>query len=297
MELNDKLNEDKDFITEEENITNEDFSSTTTGFIGGLKYSKLLNGSKNRWKTLISEVKKYDPSNPIISAIFNTIILGLYIPRYYYHKIKGKEEQYTYKIVNNWGKTLIKIAKMNLEQIGKVNIEKDRSYVFISNHTSPYDIPVIYGTLPVLAGFVANIELSKMPVMNFWMKKAHSIFVDIYNQKSKVSTLKRILENLKNKQHVIIFPEGKMSKDGNLQEFNRGGLKAAQIGQSVIIPIALIGVRDVIPPGGFTLKVDQKVRICFGEPIDVLNLSSQENKDIDKIAFDTINSLIKKYSF
>jgi 1-acyl-sn-glycerol-3-phosphate acyltransferase len=297
VELNSELNEDKDLISEEENITNKDFSSTTTGFIGGLKYTKVLDGSKNRWKTLLNEVKKYDPSNPIISAIIQTIMMGLYIPSYYYHKIKGKDEQYTYKIVNYWGKALIKIAKINLEIIGEVNFEKDRSYVFISNHTSPYDIPVIYGTLPILAGFVANVELSRMPVMNFWMRKAHSVFVDIYNQKSKVSTLKKILENLKNKQHIIIFPEGRMSKDGNLQEFNRGGLIAAQLSKSIIIPIGLIGLRDVIPPGGFTLKVNQKVRVCFGQPIDTLKLSTQENKNIDKIAFDNINSLLKRYSF
>ena len=95
MELNNELNEDKDLISEEENITNKDFSSTTTGFIGGLKYTKVLDGSKNRWKTLLNEVKKYDPSNPIISAIIQTIMMGLYIPSYYYHKIKGKDEQYT----------------------------------------------------------------------------------------------------------------------------------------------------------------------------------------------------------
>ncbi|MEJ5273379.1 MAG: lysophospholipid acyltransferase family protein [Spirochaetota bacterium] len=296
MDINKDIEENNN-LAEESNLTNKDFESTTTGFVGGLKYTKLLDGSKNRWKILINEVKKYDPSNPIINAILKTISMGFYIPSYFIHKIKGTDERYTYKVVNSWGNSLIKIAKINLETIGEFDYEKDRSYVFISNHTSPYDIPVIYGVLPILAGFVANIELSRMPVMNFWMRKAHSIFVNIYDQKSKVSTLKKILENLNKKQHLIIFPEGRMSKDGNLQQFNKGGLKAAEIAKSIIQPIALIGVRDVIPPGGFTLNTNKNVRVCFGEQIDILKLSLHEKKEIDQMAFEAINSLLIKYSF
>lgn len=284
----------------QDSLNNQDTSdsvSTTTGFVGGLKYSKLLNNSKNRWKTVISEVKKYDPSNPILSAIIKTISMGLYIPLYFYNKIKGKEEEYTYKIVNKWGKSLIKIAKINLEIIGNIDLKEDRPYVFIANHTSPYDIPVIYGTLPILAGFVANKELSKMPVMNFWMKKAHSIFVDIYEQKSRMTTIKKILENLKQKHHLVIFPEGKMSPDGSLQHFNRGGLKSAEIGNSIIVPIALIGIRDIIPPGGFTLNTHKNIRVVFGDSIDISKLSTEEKKEIDQIAYDKIKSLLIKYSY
>lgn len=289
-----ELQKDKNNTNEMDNYNT---ISTTTGFIGGLKYTKLLSGKKNRWKALINEVKKYDPSNPILNAIFKTISLGFLIPKFYFEKFKGRSEQYTYKVVRNWGSSLIKIARINLEIIGNFEFNQDRSYLFISNHTSPYDIPIIYGTLPILAGFIANKEISKMPVMNFWMRKAHSIFVDIYDQKSKVSTLKKILENLNKKQHLIIFPEGKMSKDGNLQQFNRGGLKFAEIAKAIIVPIALIGVRDIIAPGGFTLNVNKNVRFCYGDCIDTSKLSNSEKKDVDKIAYDIIDSMIKKYSF
>lgn len=279
-DINKDLNKDIDTI------------STSSGYVGGLKYSKLLQNSKNRWKTLISEVKKYDPSNPVVNSILKTISMGLYIPIYYYHKLRKNELKYTYKIVSSWGKSLVKIAKIKLEVIGDVEIQEDRSYVFIANHTSPYDIPVIYATLPVLAGFVANQELSKMPVMNFWMRKAYSIFVNIYDLSSKISTIKKIYNNLINKRHVIIFPEGKMSPDGNLQKFNKGGLKAAELAESIIVPIALIGVRDVVPPGGFLLNTDKHVKVCFGSPIDVKKLTNEEKKEIDQYSYLKLKELI-----
>ncbi len=280
-----------------DNQNDSDFVSTTTGFLGGLKYTKLLNGKKNRWKTLISEVKKYDPKNPVIKAILKTISLAFYIPLYFIAKLKGTPEKYTYKITSNWGKSLIKIANIELEIIGEFKLPENRAIIFISNHTSPYDIPIIYGSLPVLAGFISNKEISKMPVMNFWMRKAHSIFVDIYDPKSKVNTLRKIVNNLNKKQNLIIFPEGKMSPDGNLQEFQRGSFKAAEISEAIIAPIALIGVRNVILPGSFTLNSNQKVRFCIGEPIDVLKLSKSQKNDLSKIAFDSINAMIKRYSF
>ncbi len=296
MIISEDIKNGKEYFNEE-NVKELDITSTSTGYLGGLKYSKLLKEKKGSWKVLFSEVKKYDPKNPIIKAMLKTISMGFYIPLYFFHLIKGNHKKYTYKIVSYWGKSLIKIAKINLEIIGSFEIEKDRPYLFIANHTSPYDIPIIYSTLPILAGFVANKEISKMPVMNFWMRKANSIFVDIYDQKSKIATLKEIVKTLNQNKNLIIFPEGKMSPDGNLQPFQRGGLKAAEIANAIIIPIALIGVRNVILPGGFTLNENQKVRVCFGKPIDVSKMQKDEKLKLDQITFEQLNCLINNNLF
>ena len=267
--------------------------SNSVGYLGGLKYSELLKGKKNRWKVLLDEVKKLDPRNPVVKAIIRTLLCGFEIPSRLIYMIKPGWEKKVFRVINSWGKELIKIAKINLEIIGNFDIPKDKPLVFVSNHTSPYDIPVIYGTLPVLAGFVANKELATMPVMNYWMKQAHSIFVDVKDTKSKISTLKKIVQNLNNMQHVIIFPEGKMSPDGNLQDFQRGGLQAAVIANACIVPIALNGVREVLPPGDFAINPDKKVIINIGSTIFIDKLDNSGRKRIDQIMHDSLSVLLE----
>ena len=205
-------------------------------------------------------------------------------------KYKGQEEadKYAQKTAYLWAKYTIKTIGIDLEVKGLENIP-DEACVFIGNHTSILDIPIMFYTIDRLVGFVAKKEMLKAPVIGTWLEKAHCIPLDRENPREVIKTINYGVELLKKGYSLAIFPEGTRSKDGNIGEFKKGSLKLATKAKAPIVPIA-------IDRAYTSFEKDKKfkpskIKVTFGNAISTAELTKEEEKTLNE----DVRNIIKSY--
>ena len=205
-------------------------------------------------------------------------------------KYKGQEEadKYAQKTAYLWAKYTIKTIGIDLEVKGLENIP-DEACVFIGNHTSILDIPIMFYTIDRLVGFVAKKEMLKAPVIGTWLEKAHCIPLDRENPREAIKTINYGVELLKKGYSLAIFPEGTRSKDGNIGEFKKGSLKLATKAKAPIVTIA-------IDRAYTSFEKDKKfkpskIKVTFGNVISTAELTKEEEKTLNE----DVRNIIKSY--
>lgn len=160
---------------------------------------------------------------------------------------------------------LILKAFFGFEVIGIGNIPEKGPFIMAANHLS-YADPVVMGvacnTVPIV--FIAKKELFSLPFTGSWFKAVGCIPVD-RSSKSSVS-LRMTLERLKRGAAIGIFPEGRRSVNGALQEAEPGvGLLVAK-SRVPVIPVYIVGTNKALPIGR-RMPVPSRVKAYIGEPV------------------------------
>ena len=174
---------------------------------------------------------------------------------------------------------LIRLASgVKLEIRGKENIPQGHSVLFVANHRSYFDVIINYSLLPPLMGFIAKIELKKVPILAQWMENMNCLFLDRSNIKEGLKMMKSGVEMLQNGISIFIFPEGTRTKsDDAMEEFKGGSLKMAEKANVPIVPIAINNTsalfEDHFP---FVRKAHVIIEYC--EPIILDELSKEDKK-------------------
>ena len=161
-------------------------------------------------------------------------------------------------------------ARIHLSVEGADEVPLDRAFVYMSNHQSHIDIPVLYAAVPSPSlRMVAKTELFRIPGFGRAMRAAEFVEVDRGDRKRAVDSLKRAAATLRSGISVWIAPEGHRSRDGVLGPLKKGGFHLARDTGIDIVPVALSGTRDVLPPDSRRMNPDVPVRVRFGAPIAV----------------------------
>lgn len=200
-------------------------------------------------------------------------------------------EDYVFDTFSRWAKKVCRIAQVRLTVTGAEKLDRRRTYLFVSNHLSPADIPVILQALPHRAAFVANAFFSKIPVLSFWMGSSGTVFVQQGDPKNEVAAVKTMARRLKKGRSLILFPEGYIYQGKGVGPFKRGGLFAAVLASVPIVPLCLYGTPRIMKPGGLRLTPRQNAFVKFGDIIEPRLLDRKAQKNIDALVRDTIASM------
>jgi 1-acyl-sn-glycerol-3-phosphate acyltransferase len=171
------------------------------------------------------------------------------------------------------------LTPMIVKVHGRENIDKKISYVIISNHQSIYDIFLVYGWLGIDIKWVMKKELAKIPGLGFGSKKVGHIFLDRSNSRVALESLNNAKRLLVNGTSVVIFPEGTRSTTGIPGNFKKGAFKLAIDLGLPILPISIIGTRNVLPTGTIDLRPG-KVRMIIHKPIDITLYREDKLKEL-----------------
>lgn len=227
-----------------------------------------------------------------LAAYFILYMIGLGIKGIklkYLFKYKGETEanKYIQKIVMNWSKFTIKTMGLDVEVRGKENI-KNETYLFVANHQSYFDIPVLLHIAGKPIGFIAKKELEKVPVLRWWMKKFHCILMDRENPREAIKSINEGIDNLNKGYSMAIFPEGTRSKSHEVMDFKKGSLKLATKSGTKVIPVSIDGTFKALEETG-TLK-RTKVKVTIGEPIDPKDFSREDQNNLSEIIREIIKN-------
>lgn len=149
-------------------------------------------------------------------------------------------------------------------------LREDRGYVYMFNHQSHLDIPVLYASLPSpTIRFVAKAELFRVPLWGPALRQAEFVEVDRADHAQAVNALGRASALVREGVSIAIAPEGSRSRDGRIGRLKRGGFHVALGTGAPIVPVAIRGTIDVLPRGSRSMRAGVPVRVVIGAPIEV----------------------------
>jgi 1-acyl-sn-glycerol-3-phosphate acyltransferase len=179
---------------------------------------------------------------------------------------------------------------------GRENIPKDQPVLFAGNHRSIFDVICAMPYMGTRLGIVAKKELGKVPLLSWWMKQMHTMFLDRDDLKAGVQMITDAQNLVKSGYSVLIYPEGTRNhKEGTLLPFHGGSFKIAIRTGCPIIPVTTVGTGDVFEDHFPKLKC-RTVHVIFGEPIPTKGMPIPERKVLHEKVRDIIAENYAKYA-
>ncbi len=167
-----------------------------------------------------------------------------------------------------WARLNALLTPMRVTVHGRRRVDPEQSYVIVANHQSSYDIFALYGWLGMDFKWVMKQELRKVPALGISCEKLQHVFVDRSNTEAAIRSIDLAKERIRGGTSVVFFPEGTRSPDGKLLPFKKGAFHMAVDLGLPILPVTLVGTREVMPAG--TLRVfPGDAKLIFHPPIDV----------------------------
>lgn len=208
------------------------------------------------------------------------------------HKTREEAEAYVAEIATNWSKFILNIAGLNLTVVGKENIPNEPC-LFVGNHQSNFDIPVILSNMNRTTGAVAKKEMLKIPIMSYWMKQIHCVFMDRENPREALKAIAEGVENLKNGSSMLIFPEGTRSKSNNMGEFKKGSMRLAIKAGVPIVPVTLYDTYKAMEGNNGKIK-KANAKLIIDKPIYLDGMSKEEKANISEVVQNIIQCNLNK---
>ena len=148
---------------------------------------------------------------------------------------------------------------------GLERIKPGTTYVFVSNHQSIYDTPVVFASLPYQLRIIAKESLAAFPVLGWHLRRGGHLFVD-RRHPDRAGILKRWRALVSEGLSLIIYAEGTRSPDGHTARFKAGSFLLAIEAGLPIVPLAVIGTRRVMPKGRLRTE-PADVQLVVHDPI------------------------------
>lgn len=185
----------------------------------------------------------------------------------------------SYPLVCGFFKYALFFAGTKIDYIGKERVPEG-AVVYVGNHRSFFDIVTMYPAINHPAGFLAKIELKKIPGLNIWMSIMHCIFLDRNNIKKGLVSIMDSIENIKKGISMFVFPEGTRSKEeGSFLEFHDATFKIALKTGCPIVPVAICNTAAIFEDHFPKIK-PAHVIVEYLDPINPADLTPEQKKNI-----------------
>ena len=191
--------------------------------------------------------------------------------------------------IPHWSRGILNITGVRLSVEGLDNIPKEGPCVFVANHRSYYDIPLLLASLDKPYGILAKEELEKIPLLSRWMKLLGCVFVQRDDVRASVRALNDATAIVESGRSFIIFPEGTRYKgeEGGAGEFKAGAFRIAVKTETPVVPVAISGARGLFEAHG-NRTTPGTVRIRVLPPIQTAGMSRAEQKELPAAVRQTI---------
>src|SRR5579875_1187826 len=180
------------------------------------------------------------------------------------------------RVARAWARTLLRVSGVRVHVEGLEHIDPEGSYIFIANHSSYMDTPVVLAHIPAQFRFLAKRGLFQIPFLGTHLSRAGHIPVPREDPRAAVKTIQAAAEAVQRKKiSLLVFPEGGRSHDGALRPFKEGGAYMAIRAGAPVVPTILIGTRPILPYGSGVV-VPGEVTLRILPPIETSSLTAKD---------------------
>jgi 1-acyl-sn-glycerol-3-phosphate acyltransferase len=197
-------------------------------------------------------------------------------------------------IARKWAQSGLSMNGSSIQLIGIENVPTSGGVLFVANHQSNFDIPILIAHVPRDKGFIAKLELLKVPSFSRWMKYIGCVFIDRKDPRQSLKDINDAAERLKSGHSLVIFPEGTRSADGTVAPFRAGGLKLALKAKVPVVPVTISGSKNIMPKGTSLIK-SASVKVIISPPLVPDEFTKMDSTQIsEKVRNIIISNLLKQ---
>jgi 1-acyl-sn-glycerol-3-phosphate acyltransferase len=171
--------------------------------------------------------------------------------------------------------TGVRLTGVRIQTVGLDRLDPKRTYVFMSNHVSNIDPPILVPLIPRRTSVMVKKELFNYPILGKTMRLGSLVPVDRKNQEAGIAAVRAAAAVLRQGINMIIYIEGHRSFDGKLLPFKKGPFYLAMECGVAVVPVTIAGSHQVMPKGRFAIKPGT-VTVIFHPAIEPEDFGSRE---------------------
>ncbi len=210
------------------------------------------------WRTVFFLI----PAITLYTIVLGTLSIG--------SSLFERSGRFAHWCARAWSRLILATTGVRIDIVGLERLEHDRAYVFVSNHQSTYDIPIIFWSLPYQIRIIAKESLGRFPFVGWHLRRTGHMLVD--RRHPRAAIFGRASRLMKEGLSLIVFPEGTRSRDGRVSPFKGGSFYLALEAGLPIVPLSIVGSRHVMLKGRLA-TYPGRVKLVVHEPIDTSGLA------------------------
>jgi len=179
-----------------------------------------------------------------------------------------------------WARSIFRCFGLRMELLGwddlpeAIRAER-QPVIFMANHESVLDPPVLIAVLPIPAVYLSKKELKWMVPVGWAAMMAGTIFIDRSNREQAIRSIHAAALEIRGGKNVVLFPEGTRTRTGELLPFKKGGFALAMDAGTPIVPLGIGGAYEMLPPGKVLVR-PARYTVVVGAPVNPSDFASKE---------------------
>ncbi len=178
-----------------------------------------------------------------------------------------RNPSFLYFTATRLGRLGVLLVGVKIEVRGLEHLQPGRNYIFMSNHVSNLDPPVLIPVIPGRCSVLVKKELFRVPVLGTGMRLGHLVPVDRGDREAAIESVRAAVKVLQEGLHMVTYPEGTRSSDGRLLPFKKGPFHLAMDSGAPVVPVTILGTYESWPKSRFALRPGTAT-VIFHPPID-----------------------------
>lgn len=191
----------------------------------------------------------------------------------------GNTDQRFYRLSRKWAYAILRIAGVELQVKGTTNIPNSGRCVYVCNHASLFDIPVLMAGIDDEIRIMYKRELRRIPIFGWILALSPYIPIDRSNPRDAMAGIEQAAAGIREGASVVIFAEGTRSKDGTLGAFKRGAFLLAARAHRPVVPVAIIGSSAILPSRTSYIRAG-RVRLVITPAIEIPSADRTSEKEL-----------------
>jgi 1-acyl-sn-glycerol-3-phosphate acyltransferase len=217
------------------------------------------------WRTVFFLI----PAISVYTIVLGTLSIG--------SSLFEQRGYFAHWCARTWSRLILATTGVHVTVEGLDRLEPGKTYVFVSNHQSIYDIPILFWSLPYQLRIIAKESLGRFPFLGWHLRRTGHMLVDrsrperakIFGWASRLTS-----QGLS----LIVFPEGTRSRDGRVSRFKGGSFYLALQAGLPIVPLSVVGSRHVMLKGRLA-TYPGNVRLVVHAPIDTAGMEDVDARE------------------
>ena len=178
-----------------------------------------------------------------------------------------------------WGPSALGLLGGKLEVDGQHRVDFSQAHLIAANHESLIDIPTLFAALPTGLRFLAKKEVKQIPFLGWYATAMGMVYIDRHDPDRAAQSIDRAAGLLDEAESLVSFPEGTRSRSGEVAPFKTGVFVAAIKAGVPVVPVAISGAAQVLPPDGLKFRPG-KIRVVIGKPIPTVSLGLEDRRHL-----------------